>query len=82
MWWLPLDGKNGTKFFAFLLQDMWYQKKKVKKFNLVPNPTVVKRLYVALNYVINSSPQTGCDFCITLNLTESVKKCKCETSGP
>ncbi len=61
-------------FFGF--QNEWYQKKKVKKLKLEPNPTVTKRLLVGVNHAMLTSPQTGCDFCITLDMRESVKKRK------
>lgn len=56
------------------MQSDWYQKKKVTKLNLVPNAAIIKRLIIAVNHSLNSSPPTGCDFFITLDLRQSVKK--------
>ncbi|XP_037037205.1 60 kDa SS-A/Ro ribonucleoprotein [Bradysia coprophila] len=56
------------------VKNKWYQKKKVKKLGLVTSPTITERLLVGVNHATNSSPQTGCDFCITLDLRESAKK--------
>ena len=60
--------------FSSVLQNKWYQNKKVKKLGLVTSPQIVQQLLIGVDHAINSSPQTGCDFCITLDLRASAKK--------
>lgn len=44
------------------------------KLKLIPNQCIIQRLNVAVNSALNSSPQTGCDFLITLDMRESAKR--------
>lgn len=44
------------------------------KRGLVPNPTIIKKLKIAVDVSLNSSPQTGCDYFIALDLRQSAKK--------
>lgn len=67
---------DANALFSSTLQNDWYQKKIVKKLKIVPNQNIIKRLIVGLNHAINHCPQTGCEYLVTLDLRESVKKRK------